>query len=642
MASSSPGEIALIRSRRFLTCALLILLAGFAIRAALYDFFSLDGDDTASLLTSHYDVGTMMDGLFAMRLDIHPPLHFLALKAWTGLAGDSLLALRAMNALIDLLTGAALIRLTSRAFHRPAGLIAGVLWAVAPALIFSTYKIRMYTLLTLFVVLGLWCVVESLRQNGRRRYFWFAGAAASSLAAIYTHSLGMIAFGGLFVALVLVNRKRWRDRLAAAVCFMLAGILALPYLVPLANYYRASGSQVSRQWSDTLFTNPVDIPGTIIAVLALNSLPIAYVLMLALVPLVAVVSFIICRRLGKASVPVLVLFWLSVVALSALAWYVHIYKTFYLSAFAPPLLVLLAIAIWLTPRRLLRGGVLIGAAVLLMGGTIHDLDHAARDDATAATEFVQQHERPGDLVLVVPDWAANEFNYHYRGKLPVVGAFPGVSHDMDLDTLLPFVTKGYSGVWVVRFQPPFADPDGLLDIWFGSHETFVTAVFPSKIPVTYYDLQPQRASLPDYARPLDVQFGDVLALRGVYMPVKEGSARDSRLHPPSNWVQVILYWEVLRAGVNLTPRVRFTDPYGQVYGGSLGSESFLTNRAPVTSWQPGQIWEVTSMLNLNPDTPPGTYNIEVMVFDGASGERLPAHGKDAGEAWALPGQFTIR
>jgi hypothetical protein len=341
--------------------------------------------------------------------------------------------------------------------------------------------------------------------------------------------------------------------------------------------------------------------------------------------------------------PLVIVFWFSAIALVGLAWFAHIYKTFYLSAFAPPALALVAGSLASGRKSIVQSSLLLAVVALSLTGTIHDLDYSARDDTTAATLFVQQHERPGDLVLVVPDWAADQFQYHFQGKAPVVGAFPGVSRDMDLDSLLPFVTKGYSGVWVVRFQAPFADPDDLLDSWFNQHAFFVTAVYPSKIPLSYYDLQPERDSPPDYAHPLDVQFGDVAALRGVYLPVQEGSARDTRLHPPSNWVQVILYWESLKAGANFRPRVRVTDPYGQVYGGELYTDldTTLLHRAPVTTWKPGQRWEVISMLNLNPDTPPGRYNIEVMVFDGATGERLPASGKDAGEAWALPGQFTI-
>ncbi|MBZ0300478.1 MAG: hypothetical protein K8J31_12080, partial [Anaerolineae bacterium] len=137
------------------------------------------------------------------------------------------------------------------------------------------------------------------------------------------------------------------------------------------------------------------------------------------------------------------------------------------------------------------------------------------------------------------------------------------------------------------------------------------------------------------------RFGGVLQLRGVYLPVTIGSAQDARLHPPSNWVQVILYWEARRDQPEGTPRVRLTDPYAQVYGAALERDQDVQHRNPVVSWQAGSIWEVAYDLNLNPETPPGVYNIEVMVLDTA-GQPLPTEGADAGEFWAIAGQFTIQ
>jgi hypothetical protein len=131
-----------------------------------------------------------------------------------------------------------------------------------------------------------------------------------------------------------------------------------------------------------------------------------------------------------------------------------------------------------------------------------------------------------------------------------------------------------------------------------------------------------------------------MGLIGVHMPVTQGSARDERLHPPSNWVQVVLYWEALTSDLTVMPRVRLTDPYAQVYGAALERDGDVLDRYPVTTWQPGEIWQVAYDLNLNPQTPPGTYNIEVMVLD-AAGQPLPTSGADAGEFWVIAGQFVV-
>jgi hypothetical protein len=148
-------------------------------------------------------------------------------------------------------------------------------------------------------------------------------------------------------------------------------------------------------------------------------------------------------------------------------------------------------------------------------------------------------------------------------------------------------------------------------------------------------------SLPQTARPLDAVFGDALALRGVFMPITHGNTRDTRLHPPSTWVYVELYWESLQPEVNLVPRVRFTDSIGQVYGGAIHRDNDLLANYPLSSWMPGQIMRAAYDLNLNPDTPPGTYNVEVMLLDSTTGEPLPASGADAGQQWVIAGQYVV-
>src|SRR5437868_13592142 len=124
-----------IPNKQFIWCAVAILLIGVAVRLAVHDYFGLDGDDVYSMLVSRNDPATLINGLLSLRLDIHPPLHYLLLKGWISIAGDGLLALRTRNLLIDLLTGTIMMRLASRLLTRQAGLIAGLLGIVEAAAI---------------------------------------------------------------------------------------------------------------------------------------------------------------------------------------------------------------------------------------------------------------------------------------------------------------------------------------------------------------------------------------------------------------------------------------------------------------------------------------------------------------------------
>jgi hypothetical protein len=631
---------------------------------ALHDFHGLEGDDGFSLALSRFPLDTLLPGLAALQLDIHPPLHFLALKGWTAVAGDSLLSLRLMNLLADMLTGALVIRLAGRVFGRQAAGAAGVLWVAAPLLIYAGWLVRMYTLLTLFVTAALVCLLEAFSARaGRLLFLWFAGMAACVLAAMYTHIYGVVAAGALAAALVVVAifgaggasappTKRYRWGAIGLAALAVAGVLYLPYALSVLDVYR-SGRALGATTNAAVFATPFEAAMAILPTLFFHR---AYtgVGVLLLVGLALISLWLGWRQ--RRALPLIVFVWAALAAVVGLAWAVDLYKPRYLAPFVPPLLTLVGAGIaWRggqngtgqsTKRAFVgtrysasAGGVALLAFLVLFGvGVRADLDRATRDDWTAAAAFITAHERPGDTVIVIPDWGQEAFRYHYRGAAPVTGVFPRVSADVDIAPILDSLTTGHNGVWLLRYQPEVSDAGGLVPSWFRARAATVTEVFPAGMQAQYYDFTPRLDALPAFARPLDARFGEA-ALRGAWLPVMRGSARDTRLHPPSAWVHVVLYWEAL--GAPFVPRVRLTDSFGQVYAAALERDNGVLARHPVETWQLGEVWALAADLNLNPETPPGVYNIEVMALDPASGEPLPASGTDAGAFWVIAGNYTV-
>ncbi len=641
--------------RSFLIIALLLLGAGFVLRLLLYDYHGLEGDDAFSLALSRYEVGDLLAGLARLEYDIHPPLHFLALKGWTTLTGESLLSLRLMNILVDLLTGTLLLRLTGRVFKRRAALAAGGLWIVAPLLIYSTYLIRMYSLLALFTTAGVVCIMEAAWSQRRAR--WYANAALCGLLAAYTHIVGGLVLVALAVGAVVDaffaaprtvqdDRKR-REGVLTIAAFALAGLLYLPFFNTVWSLYR-SGRPLGAEIAEASFGDPLSALSAILTALlahrALNS-PLVGLLLVALL----LIGSLILARCDRRTLPLISPMWVGLVGMSGLAWLAGMYKARYLVPFVPLLLALAAgMLLSLSSRRHQHGWEQYAAALLLitfvgvsLTGVAHDLNRDFRDDWVAAARFVRQHERPGDAIIVIPDWGQEAFKFHYHGSAPVTGVLPRVSDDVDLDSILAPLTAAQERVWLVSYQPIVADPEGHAPLWFSSHSAaLLTEAFPAGMHIRAFDFAPRVNDLPTDVRVLEAQFGTVLALRGAFLPVTQGSAHDTRLHPPSNWVQVTLYWEALRPDVDATSRVRFTDTIGQTYGAALERPDDLLRRIPVSTWQPGEWWRVTYDLNLNPQTPPGVYHIEVMVLD-STGNPLPASGVDAGDSWVITGQFIV-
>jgi len=649
-------------SRRFtfLWAALFILLIGFSARIALHDYHGLEGDDGVSLSVSlGNDVSTLVRELLALRMDIHPPLHYILLKGWVGLAGNSLLSLRLMNTLADALAGALLIRIAGRVLNRRTALLAGLLWALSPLLIYATYLIRMYSLMALLASLGMVGIVEAVYRP-RWRWLWYGLTAAAGLAAVYTHIVGtvmLIMFGVGIVVSGLARRVHLRDVLIGLGWLVITVILSLPYLVPIWEVYR-SGRQLGAQYSSATFSDPISAAASSLTVLLVHQLWGERLIALIILALFALGSALVWRRNGRRVVPLLTMFWVGLAVMGGLAWIAHIYKPRYLAPFVPLTLILLAGMVTGLPRPLspspLRSegeprthkintwvvGLGMLLTVLISGaGIFRDLDRTLRDDFAAAAQFVEAHERPGDVVIVIPDYGWYPFRYHFHGQSPTYGLFSRVNIAANFDLGIKPLIEGKTGVWYVLYQADVADPDGLADKWLRERGAIVTEVYPRSIRLIYYDLRPKLDTLPAYAHPLDIRFGNVAALRGIYLPVSKGSARDDRLHPPSNWVQVILYWQTLQPGANFMPQVRLINPIGEVYGGPIPHENDVLSRSPIPTWQPGDIWQVATDLNLNPQAPPGKYYVEIRVIDPATGQPIPT---STGEPAVTTGEFLIQ
>lgn len=636
-----------MRKSTFTFITLAILLAGFALRLALHDYHGLEGDDGFSLAVSREPLERLIPGLMRLELDIHPPLHFVALKGWTALGGDSLLSLRLMNILADMLTGALLMRLAGRIWGRRAALAAGLLWIPAPLLIYATYLIRMYTLEATLVTAGAVCVIELLRARASE-IGWALALGICTLATLYTHITGVIAAAAFGLALLagLLVWRNWGKALMGLGALFAAGILFLPFALPVLELYR-SGRTLGAEINTSRFTSPLEVPATLLNTLLLHRVSLGVLLVVVL----AAASLLVLLRWRGRAVPLLALAWGGVLGMMALAAFANLYKPRYLAPFVPPVLVVFGGAAALLIERMRRqwgkGGTVAAAGLLLAlvgisaWSVTADLERTTRDDWVAAARFIEAHEHPGDAVIVIPDWGQEAFKFHYAGGAEVTGVFSRVSADVDIAPTLEALVEGHEGVWLVRYQPEVSDADNRAGGWLRERAATVTEVFPAGMHLSYYDFRPQHDSLPQTARSLDAAFGGALALRGVELPVTRGSAQDTRLHPPSTWVHVVLYWESLQAGTNVVPRVRFTSPFAEVYGAALERDNGVLVRNPISTWQPGQVWRVGYDLNLNPQTPPGIYNIEVMVLDPVTGEPLPAVGADAGEFWVIAGQFEV-
>jgi len=143
---------------RPLACCLLI----YALLVVPLDAQSIWWDEGISLHLAGLPWGEILRDRAA---NIHPPLYFLILRAWTGLAGRTPFAGRALSALAITLLPAAVYRFLTRRVCARAGRAAALLVALAPPFIIYGQETRAYALLPVGVI-ALWSLVWPASAGG--------------------------------------------------------------------------------------------------------------------------------------------------------------------------------------------------------------------------------------------------------------------------------------------------------------------------------------------------------------------------------------------------------------------------------------------------------------------------------------------
>lgn len=162
-----------------------------------------------------------------LRLDVHPPVYFLAVSGWRTLFGRSLEALRAFSVLTLVIAGMALRATLRRAGH-PAPNLTSVLFVSLSGLVVVGQVARPYGLALCLLCLAAWCAAVYLDSSS-----WLPalGCAAFGSLAFLTSYLAIFP---LVVILAVLALRAWteggpKSRLRGSVVPLLVGVSWLPW-----------------------------------------------------------------------------------------------------------------------------------------------------------------------------------------------------------------------------------------------------------------------------------------------------------------------------------------------------------------------------------------------------------------------------
>jgi len=209
-----------------------VVLVAVALRVPALDLQSFWADEAATVDIVRHD----LDGLYGAVRDQEstPPLYYLLAWCWTQVLGTGEVGLRSLSALFGVLTVPVAAAVGARAGGARAGLLAALLVATNPLLVWFSQEARAYALLVLLAALSLLVLLRAAEEPTPGRLLTW-GLAAALLFATHYFALFLVAGELLWLALALRGRPR---PLAIALAPAAAAGAAL---LPLAVDQRSAG-----------------------------------------------------------------------------------------------------------------------------------------------------------------------------------------------------------------------------------------------------------------------------------------------------------------------------------------------------------------------------------------------------------------
>jgi mannosyltransferase len=220
------------------TAVATITVLGLALRLHRVGEVSLWSDEAFSAWWIHKPLDYLWtDGLV---IETTPPLYYTLLKVWAGVFGDGDAALRLFSATASTVTIPVLFLLGLEIAGPVVGLVAALLFALAPMQIYFAQEARVYALLPLAFGLALLGLLRFLGSAGDRGARADRGAlalyAAGLVVLLYAHATSVFTAAALAGCggLVLLRTPRKRAALRPFLLAHLAiGLLALPLAIPI-------------------------------------------------------------------------------------------------------------------------------------------------------------------------------------------------------------------------------------------------------------------------------------------------------------------------------------------------------------------------------------------------------------------------
>ena len=208
------------RSTSLLLGAVLVVAVG--VRFSTLGLQSYWSDEAATVHLLKGSFGHMLSAL--PDSERTPPLYYAAAWVWSRLFGTGEVGLRSLSAIFGVVTVLVAYLIARRVAGQGAGLIAALLCAVSPLLVWYSQEARAYALAVLLCALSLWFFVRALTDpQPRVLRAW----GVSSGLAICAHYFALFAVA-LEASFLLASRRSRRPVVAPAAAVGCVAMALLP------------------------------------------------------------------------------------------------------------------------------------------------------------------------------------------------------------------------------------------------------------------------------------------------------------------------------------------------------------------------------------------------------------------------------
>jgi hypothetical protein len=513
----------------------------------------------------------------------------------------------------------------------------------------------MYSIFTAASVMSMWGFVKMLPnltgfQNSVRFGYWrwWLVYVIGTEWAILTHYHALVLIGSQGLFLLLTWRRTWRSYLAWGGTLIVIFLLYLPWLLVSsallqrflhwlvqptlwATYVRGAQAYTVGEYMPPAEAAPLVLVFVAVYLLGLiyasrrrwgnwrGPEMLAFLLAYTLAPNLATWLYGEFRTpvyFERYLIPVQVGF-LQVVAMGILAIYDLPTEGLWLRFWnkksksneqIPPLLPR-------SPAPLLLATLLLATLLSINGYALwqHYFNPAyAKDDWRAVIRKIEDFGLPGDAIILTGDGGEKLFDYYYHGSLPLYLDFlsPAPATEQAQD-LIADIAASHRRIW---YTPYGVDIDPLLESWLAEHAYPAWHSWLGRKQLALYD---SSMATTDRLENVNTNFADSPG----HGPTLVSLALPSQATAAGDLLPLRLTWQTgtpLERDYQLS--LRLINNRGDIFVQSDWPP--LTAAGGTSSWSPNQVITDRRSLWLPPDTPPGDYDLQFVVYDPASGQPL--------------------